>query len=163
MSIRKKNLHFLVMTILVSGLTSACQQTVVQPAPQCDFSAVNAQTPAHGRVLVPLVPGSAEAMPLNAVNILDRGITNKVLVQSTTARREESGDVTVHARLINCTDFPLQLEARTHFLDKGDVDAEPVTAWTRLHSEPHGLVSYTTRSTVGALVDSYLIEVREGR
>ncbi len=149
--------------ILGAGLLSACVSEVskVNPGPQCDFRAVNAQGPYRGPALLPLVPGSAEVMPLNAVNLMDESITNKILVQQTTARREEGGDVSVQARLINCTDFPLQLEARTHFLDQAGMDAEPVTAWTRLYSEPHGLTNYATRSTAGSMVNSYLVEVRE--
>ena len=144
--------------------TVGCGQTArVLPAPQCDFRAIKVQGPAQGTVLVPLVPGSAEVMPLNAVNITDTAITNKIVTQSTNARRETNGDITVFARLVNCTDYPLQLEARTHFLDAGQTDAEPVTAWTRLHTTAHGLVGYTTRSTAGSAVQSYLIEVREGR
>jgi len=135
----------------------------VAPGPQCDFRAVKAQGPAQGPVLVSQTPGAAEAMPLNAVNLTDAAITNKIVVQSTNARREANGDIAVFARLVNCTDYPLQLEARTHFLDSGQVDAEPVTAWSRLHSPPHSVVAYTTRSTAGAVVESYLIEVREGR
>ncbi len=157
----------IVITIAAAVLSMAaagCQQTArVAPAPQCDFRAINAQGPAQGPVLVPLVPGSAEVMPLNAVNITDAAITNKIVVQSTNARREANGDVTAFARLLNCTDFPLQLEAQTHFLDGAQIDAEPVTAWTRLHATAHGFVAYTTRSTAGSVVESYLIEVREGR
>lgn len=160
----RRNPVTLLVPVLVAGLASACQHPAqVLPAPQCDFRAINAQGPTQGSVLVPQVPGSAEMMPLNAVNITDAAITNKIVVQSTNARREADGDVTVFARLINCTDYPLQLEARTHFLDSGQLDAEPVTAWTRLHSAAHGLVSYSTRSTAGEMVASYLVEVREGR
>lgn len=151
--------------ILGAGLLSACGSEVakVNPGPQCDFRAVNAQGPYRGPALVPLVPGSAEVMPLNSVNLMDKSITNKILVQQTTARREEDGEVSVQTRLINCTDFPLQLEARTHFLDQTGMDAESVTAWTRLYSEPHGLTSYATRSTAGSVVNSYLVEVRESQ
>ena len=149
---------------LLTLALAACQQTArVAPGPQCDFRPIAAGAPAQGPVLVPQVPGAATPMPLNAVNIMDAAITNKVLVQSTNARREANGDVSVFARFVNCTDFPLQLEARTHFLDGGQIDAEPVTAWTRLHAPPHSLTGYTTRSTAGAAVESYLVEVREGR
>ena len=153
------------MAVAAAALAMAiagCQPRVA-PAPQCDFRAINAQGPAQGPVLVPQVPGSAEAMPLNAVNIMDAAITNKIVVQSTNARRETDKNIAVFARLLNCTDYPLQLEARTHFLDGVQIDAEPVTAWTRLHATAHGFVGYTTRSTAGSAVQSYLIEVREGR
>ena len=160
---RRNPLLMLALAMLVSA-TTACQQSAkIAPGPHCDFRAVKVQGPAQGPVLVPQVPGSATPMPLNAVNITDAAITNKVVVQSTNARREANGDVSVFARMVNCTDYPLQLEARTHFLDGGQIDAEPVTAWTRLHAPAHSLTGYTTRSTAGMAVESYLVEVREGR
>lgn len=147
---------------LLATVVAGCQQ--VEPGPGCDFRAINAARGAvQGPVLVPQVPGSAEVMPLNAVNITDSAITNKIVVQSTNARREVNGDITVFARLVNCTDYALQIEARTHFLDEGQFDAEPVTAWSRLYLSAHSYGGYTTRSTAGAMVQSYLIEVREGR
>lgn len=138
----------------------------IHPRAECDFYAVKAArdaAPPPGPVLVPPIPGSLTPMPLNAVNIADGAITNKVLVQATNARRFDGGDIEVFARMVNCTDYPLQIEARTHFLDGAQVDAEPVSAWSRIHLPARGLTSYTERSVVGAAVASYLIEVREGR
>ena len=142
---------------------AACQTTTVLPKPQCDFRPLLSQAPPSGPVLLPLVPGSVTAMPLNAVNITDIAITNKIMVQATNARRLDGGDVEVFARFVNCTDFPLQLEARTHFLDAGQADTEPVTAWSRIHMPAHTIGTYSNRSTSGSSVQSYLVEVREGR
>ena len=138
----------------------------IHPRAECDFYAVKAArdaAPPPGPVLVPPIPGSLIPMPLNAVNIADGAITNKVLVQATNARRFEGGDIEVFARMVNCTDYPLQIEARTHFLDGAQRDAEPVSAWSRVHIPARGLQSYMERSVAGATVASYLIEVREGR
>ena len=142
-------------------LVSACAQ--VAPMPQCDFRAMRNVAPPQGPILVSQVPGSVTPVPLNAVNVMDVAITNKIMVQATNARRVENGDVAVFARLVNCTDYPLQVEGRTHFMDGAQVDAEPVTAWTRLHLPARALGSYSARSTAGADVESYLIEIREGR
>ena len=138
----------------------------IHPRAECDFYAVKAArdaAPPPGPVLVPPIPGSLIPMPLNAVNVADGAITNKVLVQATNARRFEGGDIEVFARTVNCTDYPLQIEARTHFLDGAQGDAEPVSAWSRIHLLARALTSYTERSVAGAVVASYLIEVREGR
>ncbi len=152
--------HVLPLVLLVLALT-AC--SYVPPMPQCDFRAMQDPVPTQGPVLVSQVPGSVTPMPLNAVNITDLTITNKVMVQMTNARRLPSGDVEVFARLVNCTDYPLQVEGRTLFLDARQVDAEPVTAWSRVHLPVRAFASYSTRSTSGMDVSSYLIELREGR
>ena len=145
-----------------AALAAGCEP-VVHPAPRCDYRAVVAAAPPPGPVLVSPVAGAMTPMPLNAVNVTDYAISNKVMVQATNARRLEGGDIEVFARVVNCTDYPLQVEARTHFLDAGQNDAEPVTAWSRLYLQAHSLASYDARSTAGASVDSYLIELREGR
>ena len=143
---------------------AACQHPAhVEPKPQCDFRAVKRAAPPEGPVLVSQVPGSVTHVPLNAVNITDVAITNKIMVQTNDAHRADNGDIEVFARLVNCTDYPLQVEGRTHFLDAGQVDAEPVTAWSRVHLPARALGSYSARSTAGAAVESYLIELREGR
>lgn len=160
---RKKQtarLHVLPLVLLTLAMT-ACQY--VPPMPQCDFRAMQNPVPPRGPLLVSQVPGSVTPMPLNAVNITDLTITNKVMVQMTNARRLPSGDVEVFARLVNCTDYPLQVEGRTHFLDARQVDAEPVTAWSRVHLPIRALAGYSARSTSGTDVSSYLIELREGR
>ena len=51
------------------------------------------------------VPGSITDMPLNYANITDHKITNKVLVQSTRAVRD-NGLLEARGRLVNCTDTP---------------------------------------------------------
>lgn len=140
---------------------SACQK--VTPIPQCDFRTMQNVASPQGPVMVSQVPGSVTPVPLNAVNITDVAITNKVMVQATNARRAEDGDIAVFARFVNCTDYPLQVEGRTHFMDGAQLDAEPVTAWTRIHLPARALGSYSVRSTAGSNVESYLIELREGR
>ena len=158
---RKVPVRWLVVVAVAS--VAGCQAGKIEPEPRCDFSAVRDLRPSAGPVLVPLVPGSVTVMPLNAVNITDSAITNKVMVQSTNARRAVSGDIDVFARVVNCTDFALQVEGRTRFFDQGQADAEPVTAWSRVHLPARGLGTYSTRSTSGTGVQSYLIELREGR
>ena len=149
--------------IFLVVLTAAACQNRVPPKPQCDFLALQDAVPSQGPVLISQVPGSVTPMPLNAVNITDIAITNKIMVQSNNATRATDGDIDVFARFVNCTDYPLQIEARTHFLDSVQADAEPVTAWSRIHLPARALGSYSVRSTAGAAVESYLIELREGR
>jgi len=152
----RAHILFALMALTITGCT-------VTPRPQCDFRAVKARALPAGPVLVPLIPGSVTPMPLNAVNITDIAITNKVVVQSTNAKRLQTGDVEVFARWVNCTDYPLQVEARTHFLDAAQADAEPVSAWSRRYLPARSVGGYSQRSTAGGTVESYLIELREGR
>ena len=153
----------ILLAFLVASAVVACQHPAhVPPKPQCDFRPVKHAAPPQGPVLVSQTPGAVTPMPLNAVNITDVAITNKIMVQATNARRAGNGDVEVFARLVNCTDYPLQVEGRTHFLDAGQAEAEPVTAWGRIHLPARALGSYSARSTAGAAVESYLIELREG-
>lgn len=161
--IRCKNLHglsllfFLLMALGIAGCLT------VEPPIQCDFHPVKAQGLPAGPALVPLIPGSITPIALNAVNITDFAITNKIMVQATNAKRLETGNVEVFARIVNCTDYPLQVEARTHFLDARQVDAEPMTAWNRIYLPARTVGSYADRSTAGTAVESYLIDLREGR
>lgn len=141
---------------------AGCHHNEVKP--QCDFIApLWKASPPPGPVLVPQVPGSITVMPLNAVNITDHAIVNKVVVQATNAKRTPGGDMEVFARVVNCTDYPLQVEGRTHFLDAGQASIEPVTAWSRMHLPARSITNYSERSTRGGLAESYLIELREGR
>lgn len=153
----------LCIAIFGISLLSGCGATV-KPQPQCDFYAYNRNltlAQQGPQSLVPQVPGSITEMPLNYANIADKGITNKVLVQATSAQRNADGSMRVFARLINCTDHPLQVEGRTTFLSEAQTETEPATAWTRIILSPHTYQSYATSST-NPNASLYLIELREG-
>jgi hypothetical protein len=102
--------------------------------------------------------------PLNSVNITDVAITNKVVIQKSAARRNETGTVEVWARIVNCTDVPLQVEARTHFLDQSRAPAEDVSGWSRVFLAPrsYGVYSESSLSNVFK-ARYYYVEMREGR
>lgn len=150
---------------IVGGLLCGGCATPAAIAPQatCDLDVLMAQR--GGGPAVGAAPGAAavQPMPLNSVNITDGAITNKVVVQATTARRTPTGTVEVWARFVNCTDFPLQIEGRTHFLDEGRAPVEPVSAWNRVHLPPRAYGVYSEASTDVHRVRFYFVEVREGR
>lgn len=158
-----------ILTATVAGLSAAaalggCANETVAARPACNFVAFKkAQAgPLHGPVMVAMTPGTITPMPLNAVNIIDVAITNKIMVQSTNARRLAGGEVKAFARIVNCTDYALQVEGRTHFLDAQQEPVEPVTAWQRVFLPPHSIDNYSAVSTDTHGVSSYLIELREG-
>jgi hypothetical protein len=155
--------------MLVVGLVG-CQQThmvpvTIEPRPACDFNALMAQrgAPSAQPVLAPQVPGTMAEMPLNAVNITDAAITNKIMVQTTTARRTPAGTVEVWARLVNCTDFTLQVEGRAHFLDEAQAPTEDVSAWNRVVLSARSFGVYRELSTSTASVRYYYVELREAK
>jgi hypothetical protein len=144
---------------------AACgPETRVGPALACSFAPVAAAqaTPPSGAAIAPELPGSMTLLPLDTVSMTDPAITNKVLVQQVVASRSATGTVAVTTRFANCTDFPLQLEGRTHFLAADQSPAEPVSAWKRVFLPARSLGTYSENSLQVEPVAHYLIEVREG-
>lgn len=144
------------------ALTGCTQQVAIEPRPACDFTPLLAQAPPAEQLLVPPVAGTMTPMPLNTVNITDVGITNKILPQAVRARRTETGAVEVWSRMINCTDFPLQVEGRVQFMDKSQAPVEPISSWRRIHLPPRTTAIYSEKSIERERAETYLIEIREG-
>jgi hypothetical protein len=162
--------HALAAVLSGAALTSvlmvaAC--TGYEPYPVCDFRALDRagtnQPSPSGPALVSPVPGALQPMPLNTVNVTDHNILRKVMVQSVAARRTETRTVQVSAQLVNCTDYPLQVEGRTHFFDTAQVETEPASAWQRVMLSPRTVATYSERSVGADQAASYLVELREGR
>ena len=145
--------------------TAACQTpATIEPRPICDFNALMAQQqPAPRPAEAPAAPSALTEMPLNAVNITDFTITNKVMIQSANARRNPSGTLEVWTRVVNCTDYALQIEGRTHFLNEVQAPIEDVSAWNRVLLAPRSYGVYRESSTTTAAVRYYYVEIREGR
>lgn len=142
---------------------AGCAQ-VQEPAPMCNMSGIAAQ-----RQLVALpaaAPGEASPlleMPLNSVSITDFTVINKLYVRQVTAQRTPTGTVRVVSQIINCTDYPLNVEARTQFYDQGQGPSEPVSAWKRLNLAPRTLNTYSESSIGTRNVQYYMVEVKETR
>jgi len=136
--------------------------TTMDPAPVCNMSRVASQRDlVPGPAMVPDESSPLKEMPLNSVNITDGNIINKLYVRAITAGRTGTGTVKVVAQVVNCTDFPLNAEARTRFVTAAQAPAEPVSAWKRFHLAPHTVEDYSEFSTGAETVDGYLIEMRE--
>jgi hypothetical protein len=150
--------------LLVALAGCRTQMAAVQPQAICNFNALVAQRQAApAPAEAPAQAAGPAQMPLNSVAITDYGITNKVWVEAANARRTPTGTVEVWARFVNCTDFPLQIEGRTHFLDEGRAPAEAVSAWNRVFLAPRSFAVYQESSTNISAVRFYYVEVREGR
>lgn len=147
----------------VSVVVSGCVSTAIEPRAVCDFNALMAQRQAPGPATAPTTPSPLTEMPLNSVNVTDVSITNKVMVQAVNARRNSSGTLEVWTRVVNCTDYALQIEGRTHFLDAAQAPIEGVSAWNRVHLAPRSYGVYQESSTKTTDVRNYMVEIREGR
>jgi hypothetical protein len=128
--------------------TVQCQPArAPQPAPQ-------------GPALVQQAYGTAHTpIPANAVLFTHEGLAAHVAVQGLFAGRTEAGTVEVSARLVNCTDQPVALRARTSFLAASTAPAEPASAWQPVFLAPRATAVYQERSLGRERVASYLIEI----
>ena len=149
-------------TLLVAGGVAALSGCVQEPAPICNMGAIASQRQlAAAPSRVPGGETPVLEMPLNSVNVTEYAIINKVYVRAVNARRTPTGTVEVYSQIINCTDFPLNAEARTQFYDAGQAPSEPVSAWKRLALPPRTSNTYRESSigTQGAAF--YMVELRE--
>ena len=103
---------------------------------------------------------------MNSVAILDESLQSptqggKISVEQVKTRRTGTGTLEVMALLRNRTDFPLQIEARTHFFDGTEYPVEPPSGWTRIHLPGKSVNYYKAYSTHVEDVANFYVEVRE--
>jgi hypothetical protein len=151
----------LASTLLLAG-TAALSGCVQEPAPICNMGAIAQQRQlAAAPSRVPGGESPLLEMPLNSVNITDFSIINKVYVRTVNARRTPTGTVEVYAQVINCTDFPLNAEARIQFYDPGQAPSEPVSAWKRFALPARTSNTYSEKSIGTQSAAFYMVELRE--
>jgi len=148
--------------ILAAGAAAlglgACQP--VQQSQGCDFSPYIAARQIPQLALVPAQAGTMVPIALNSVSFSDSYAAESVLVQYTGAQRTPTGTIEVTTRMVNCTDWPLIIEGRTHFFDEGQRPVEPVSAWQKVHLPPRSIGHYSEMSTDARRVQTYLTELR---
>ncbi len=96
-------------------------------------------------------------IPLNAVQFTDE-TWKLVAVQSLKATRTATDTVQVVTRLVNCSDQPVAIRARTSFLAQNEAPTEPISAWRVVYLPPRATAVYSENS-VSQSVASFLIEV----
>lgn len=138
-----------------TGAASAAENRVVQ----CKTKKAAKAAGYAGPALVANIPKSMTPIDLNAVQFVDRGLTRSVLVEGLFARRTETDTVEVTARFVNCTGSPLQVQARSSFMDAAQVPTEGTSAWSRVFLPPYATGVYRERSISRADVNYYLIEL----
>lgn len=130
---------------------------------KCKTAKATRAAPVAGPALVANVPASMTPIDLNAVQFTDKPLTKQVIVEGLFARRTETDTVEVTARLVNCTDQPLQVQARSSFMDETQAPAEPTSAWSQVFLPPKGTGTYREKSMSRDEVKYYLIELAPAR
>lgn len=109
-----------------------------------------------------LVAQNYDAMtpiPLNALQFTSAALARQVVVQQLSARRTPTNTVQVTGRLVNCTDEPLVVASRLHFMDAKQIPVEDSSVWQRIVLHPRALGQWQTQST-SADAHHYVVELR---
>jgi hypothetical protein len=142
------------------GAEVGCDFHVLSEAQkQAQLEAANHQIPA----LLGPVANEMTPVPLDAVYIADPAIQRKVMAQQVYAHRTPAGSVEVLVRVVNCTDYPLQILGRTSFMDRTKFPTEDPSAWQLVYLNPRSFETYKEVSIGGAEVGAYLVEFRSNR
>jgi hypothetical protein len=150
------------VALSLGGLAGNEAAAALNKVPACKSWSIRLPE-ASGPALVAEIPRAMTPVPLNALQVIDPDIARKLVVQSVDARRTEMNTVQVSARILNCTDKPLHILARTQFMDGTQVSTEPASAWRLLIVEPHGFTVYDERSIGTTSTAAFLIEARGAR
>lgn len=97
-------------------------------------------------------------IPLDALQFTDGSVASSVAVQTVRATRSATDTVHVTARVVNCTDNPISVRARTSFMDEKQIPTEPTSAWKILFLSPRATAVYQEFST-STQVTYYLVEL----
>lgn len=127
---------------------------------KCKISRARALPAGAGPALLANAPGAMTPISLDAVQMTDKKIAKQVLVEALFARRTEADTVEVTARLVNCTNKPVQVDARASFLDVDQFPTEQTSAWQRVFLPPYATGVYRENSVGREQVANYLIELR---
>lgn len=155
---------FTVIAVAILGLVCAApaaadlKPVATQGVLKCDFSKARRGKPS-GEMLTPLVRGAFSPVPLETVQLVDKKLQRKLMVQSVAAQKTQTDTVEVVARLVNCTSKPMQVQARINFMNDQMSPTEPVSGWRRLFLEPKAMGVYAEKS-LARDPRHYLIEVR---
>lgn len=124
--------------------------------------------------------GQSVGMVMNSVAILDKSLqkveiyeerfngllhhtsVGKIAVESSGAKRNETGTLKVWTVLRNRTDHNLQVEARVQFFDQEKVPVEGPSSWQRIVLPANSISTYKENSLGTSELKFYYIEVREG-
>ena len=142
--------------IAIAGPALATENKVVQ----CRTYNARWAGPSGGPALVANVPSSMTPIDLNAVLFTNKKLDRQVIVEGLFAQRTPVGGLRVMARLVNCTDKTLTVQARSNFMDVNQLPTEAASQWKTLYLSPRATTVYEENSIGQASVGAYLIELR---
>lgn len=98
-------------------------------------------------------------IPLNAVQFTGQTLAREVVVQQLSARRTATQTIQVTGRLVNCTDRPIVVSSRLHFMDAKQVPVEDTSTWQRIVMAPRAMAQWQALS-MSAQAEHYVVELR---
>jgi len=140
------------------ALTSACGT-----APTTGMRTTSCNAGALGSGVVSANGVLDSQIPLDQIQILEPNLTQQVMIQWAGSTRTATRTMQVQARMVNCTDTPIQVEARTHFIAASGASNEPISAWKRVYIPQRGLGVYEEFSLGTVMADKFLIEMRTAK
>lgn len=129
----------------------------------CDMWDAKRSVSPGGPALVANVSTAMTPIDLNAVQMTDRKLAGKVLVEAIFARRTETNSVEVITRFVNCSKKVVELDARSSFMDADQVPTEDSTFWKKVILSPKATGVYRALSIGRDEVKYYLVEARSSQ
>lgn len=154
-----KSLRIASILLLAAGFAAGSASAAENQVVKCKTAKARKSAPYAGPALVANVPRSMTPIDLNAVQFTDKALARQVVVEGLFARRTETDTVEVTARFINCTGEPLQVQARSSFMDETQNPTEPTSVWSRVAIPAYGTGVYRERSMGRDEVKYYLVEL----
>jgi Protein of unknown function (DUF1425) len=118
--------------------------------------------PPAGDALVALAYDAMTPIPVDAVQFTNEALAHQVVVQQLSAHRTPTDTVQVTARLVNCTDAPVVVGSRLHFMDANHLPLEDVSVWQRVVLRPRAMAQLQESSLTRG-VEHYVVELRDER
>ena len=151
----------ILLTAFAAGALLASQAEARENRPvKCDIGDAKRSASTGGPALVANVPSAMTPIDLNAVQMTDKKLANRVVVEGVFARRTETNSVEVITRFVNCTKKVVELDARSSFMDADQVPTEDSTFWKKLILQPKATGVYRGLSIGRDEIKYYLVEVR---
>ncbi len=152
-----------ISTFIAASVLAGCASDGGHGAlPQCDLrDTVNRPAPAGTPARIGPGPGTVTSAAPEAVSITDRYLMDRVHVESIRAVRLDSLRAQVTVSYLNCTDYPMQIESRTQFLDGAGLPTESATEWQTITLSPRSRGVYQTQSVRKPDPEAFTVEIED--
>lgn len=151
---------YLILGLLPLILTAHSGQARENRVVKCNISAARTDHGQGGPALVANVPRSMTPITLNAVQMTDKSLRRKMVVEGLFAQRTETDNIEVVARFVNCTNDDLVIQARASFMDKNQLPTEKTSVWRNVSIPARATGVFQERSLGKGEVEAFLVEIR---